>query len=78
MNQPLQDGITALGTLTAIGCIALGARAGINAAFEGRRIRKARTALRNQRALRAPITEAEIAAVDIDTVLANLTKENGR
>lgn len=74
MNH-LQTAFTWLGAASALGCLTTIAWAlAVNAA-DTRRINAKRAALR---ARRAPLTEADIQAVDFDAELANLTKETGR
>lgn len=65
MNNTLQTAFAWFGAITATGLLLLGIWV---CAVEARR----------KRSRRKPITEAEIAAVDFDLGLANLTKENGR
>lgn len=71
MNQIIQSGLAWLGGLTVIAYIALAASIGIDSVLEGRRLKKQRAAIRAQR---APITESEIAAVDLDAELFELLK----
>jgi hypothetical protein len=72
MNHTLQAVLAWFGAFSALGYIALAAWICAASAIKGRGPEP------KHAARRTPITEAEIAAVDIDAELANLTKENGR
>ena len=75
MNDTLQTALAWLGGLTAFVYVSFLVYLAATSTREQHRIDARRAALR---ASRAPLTEAEIEAVDFDAELANLTKENGR
>lgn len=75
MNHILQTGLAWFGAISALGYIAIGLWITAVSVVQGRELDARRSALRAQR---KPLTETEIAAVDVDAELANLTKENGR
>lgn len=75
MNHTLQTVLAWFGGISGAGYITLGFWLTAKSIGEHRRLEAKRAALR---ARRAPLTENDIAAVDFDAELANLTKENGR
>lgn len=73
MNHDLQTGLAWIGGLTVLAYIGFGIWISAASLTGSRRIEAKRAALR---ARRTPITEAEIAAVDIDAELEGLLKED--